>query len=169
MVIAPHSNKIDDEGDIIPPNKVLQDNGDINQKFLRSLSQEWTMHTIMWRNNQRLRLLSLDEPLKPINLNAYETDLSKGTGAADSATTIENLSDAMIYSFFSSQPSTLQLDNEDLQQINPDDLEEMDLRALRNQDNRNREPTRRTVPVEETTSNALTSRCDGFGYDLSDQ
>ncbi|GKG04249.1 ribonuclease H-like domain-containing protein, partial [Tanacetum coccineum] len=42
-------------------------------------------------------------------------------------------------------------------------------RALRNQDSRNREPTRRTVPVEETTSNALVSRCNGFGYDWSDQ
>ncbi|GJX33717.1 ribonuclease H-like domain-containing protein [Tanacetum coccineum] len=30
-------------------------------------------------------------------------------------------------------------------------------RAPKNQDNRNREPTRRTVPVEETTSNALVS------------
>ncbi|GKF61169.1 ribonuclease H-like domain-containing protein [Tanacetum coccineum] len=37
--------------------------------------------------------------------------------------------------------------------------------ALRNQDTRNREPTRRTVLVEETTSNALVSQCDGFGYD----
>ncbi|GJV27254.1 ribonuclease H-like domain-containing protein [Tanacetum coccineum] len=35
----------------------------------------------------------------------------------------------VIYSFFMlSQPSILQQDNEDLQQINPDDLEEMDLR-----------------------------------------
>ncbi|GKG03824.1 ribonuclease H-like domain-containing protein, partial [Tanacetum coccineum] len=42
-------------------------------------------------------------------------------------------------------------------------------RAPRNQDNRNREPTRRTVPVEVTTSNALVSQCDGFGYDWSDQ
>ncbi|GKD98215.1 ribonuclease H-like domain-containing protein [Tanacetum coccineum] len=42
-------------------------------------------------------------------------------------------------------------------------------RALRNQDSRNKEPTRRTVPVEETTSNALVSQCDGFGYDWSDQ
>ncbi|GJW26751.1 retrovirus-related pol polyprotein LINE-1 [Tanacetum coccineum] len=38
-------------------------------------------------------------------------------------------------------------------------------RAPKNQDNRNREPTRRTVPVEETTSNALLSQCNGFGYD----
>ncbi|GKA57697.1 ribonuclease H-like domain-containing protein, partial [Tanacetum coccineum] len=42
-------------------------------------------------------------------------------------------------------------------------------RASRNQDSRNREPIRRTVPVEETTSNALVSQCDGFGYDWSNQ
>ncbi|GJT92615.1 ribonuclease H-like domain-containing protein [Tanacetum coccineum] len=41
--------------------------------------------------------------------------------------------------------------------------------APRNQDSRNRELTRRTVPVEETTSNALVSQCDGFGYGWSDQ
>ncbi|GJU41967.1 hypothetical protein Tco_1194924 [Tanacetum coccineum] len=48
-------------------------------------------------------------------------------GAVDSSTTVENLSDAVIYSFFASQQIIPQLDNEDLQQINPDDLEEMDL------------------------------------------
>ncbi|GJX59149.1 hypothetical protein Tco_0290539 [Tanacetum coccineum] len=117
-----------------------------------------------------------------------------GEGAADSSTTVENLSDAMIYSFFASQPSTPHLDNKYLQQIHPIDLEDMDLRwniamltmrakgflkntrrkldmdnkerirALGNQDSINREPTRRTVPVEETTSNALVSQCGGFGY-----
>ncbi|GJW54262.1 putative ribonuclease H-like domain-containing protein [Tanacetum coccineum] len=49
-------------------------------------------------------------------------------GAANSSTTVENLSDDVIYSFFARQPSIPQLDNEDLQQINPGDLEEMDLR-----------------------------------------
>ncbi|GJV22990.1 hypothetical protein Tco_1375685 [Tanacetum coccineum] len=44
------------------------------------------------------------------------------------STTIDNLSDAVIYAFFVSQPNSPQLDNGDLQQINPDDLEEMDLR-----------------------------------------
>ncbi|GJV45837.1 ribonuclease H-like domain-containing protein [Tanacetum coccineum] len=42
-------------------------------------------------------------------------------------------------------------------------------RAPRNQENRNRENTRRVVPVETTTSTALIS-CDGIGdYDWSDQ
>ncbi|GKG10174.1 hypothetical protein Tco_0338920, partial [Tanacetum coccineum] len=84
-----------------------------------------------------------------------------------------------------------QLNNEDLQQIHPDDLEEMDLRWQMamltnegkeileehwkevlcewNQENRNKENTRRVVPVETTTYNALIS-CDGLGgYDWSDQ
>ncbi|GJW29001.1 hypothetical protein Tco_0045876 [Tanacetum coccineum] len=42
-------------------------------------------------------------------------------------------------------------------------------KASRSQDNRNRESSRRSVPVEITTSNALIS-CDGLGgYDWSDQ
>nr|GEY43993.1 hypothetical protein [Tanacetum cinerariifolium] len=49
-------------------------------------------------------------------------------GAADSSTTVENLSDYVIYSFFASQPSILQLDNKDLQKIYPDNLKEIDLR-----------------------------------------
>ncbi|GKF46189.1 hypothetical protein Tco_0135991, partial [Tanacetum coccineum] len=40
--------------------------------------------------------------------------------------------------------------------------------APRNQENRNRENTRRVVPVKTTTSNALVF-CDGSGYDWSDQ
>ncbi|GJR43428.1 ribonuclease H-like domain-containing protein [Tanacetum coccineum] len=42
-------------------------------------------------------------------------------------------------------------------------------RAPRNQNNRNRDLVRRTVPVETATSNALVSQVDGLGYDWSDQ
>nr|GEV06073.1 uncharacterized mitochondrial protein AtMg00810-like [Tanacetum cinerariifolium] len=52
----------------------------------------------------------------------------KEKGAADSSKTVENLSDVVIYSFFSSQLSIPQIDNKDLQQIHPDDLKDMDLR-----------------------------------------
>ncbi|GJS87634.1 putative ribonuclease H-like domain-containing protein [Tanacetum coccineum] len=44
------------------------------------------------------------------------------------STNVDNLSDAVICAFFASQPSSPQLANEDLQQLHPDDLEEMDLR-----------------------------------------
>ncbi|GJZ58154.1 putative ribonuclease H-like domain-containing protein [Tanacetum coccineum] len=115
------------------------------------------------------------------------------------STNIDNLSDAVICSFFASQPNSPQLAHEDLQQIHPDDIEEMDLRwqmamltmrarrflkntgrkltvngnetigfdkskvecynchkrghfarecrALRNQDNKNKESSRRSVPA----------------------
>ncbi|GKD91901.1 ribonuclease H-like domain-containing protein, partial [Tanacetum coccineum] len=152
---------------------------------------------------------------------SHDTTTTSTQDNTVNSTTIDNLSDAVICAFFACQPNSPQLDNEDLQQINPDDLEEMDLRwqmtmltmrarrflkntgrkcsvngtktirfdkskvecynfhkrghftrecrAPRNQENRNRESTRRSVTVESTTSNALIS-CDGLGdYDWSDQ
>nr|GEV54341.1 uncharacterized mitochondrial protein AtMg00810-like [Tanacetum cinerariifolium] len=48
-------------------------------------------------------------------------------GTTVNATTIDNLSDAIICAFLASQPNTPQLAKEDLEQIDPDDLEEMDL------------------------------------------
>ncbi|GJV16526.1 putative ribonuclease H-like domain-containing protein [Tanacetum coccineum] len=68
------------------------------------------------------------------------------------------------------QPNSPQLDNKDLQQINPGDLEEMDLRcAPRDQKTEINTENTRSVPVETTTSNALIL-CDGLGdYDWSDQ
>ncbi|GKC27310.1 hypothetical protein Tco_1034604 [Tanacetum coccineum] len=111
---------------------ILQE--DINQKFLRSLSQEWTMHTIgtssSTTNSHNVAFLSsssTNSATRAVN-TAQGVNTASTQGAADSSTTIENLSDAVIYSFFASQPSIPQLDNEDLQQIHPDDLEEMDLR-----------------------------------------
>ncbi|GJS33227.1 hypothetical protein Tco_0531609 [Tanacetum coccineum] len=80
-------------------------------------------------NKPEIETLSLDDLFN--NLKAYESEgvnTASTQGVADSSTTVENLSDAVIYSFFTSQPSIPQLDNEDLQQIHPDDLEEMDLR-----------------------------------------
>ncbi|GJV50459.1 hypothetical protein Tco_1440671 [Tanacetum coccineum] len=41
---------------------------------------------------------------------------------------VDSLSDVVIYSFFASQSNSLQLDNEDLKQIDPDDLAEIDLK-----------------------------------------
>ncbi|GJW78435.1 ribonuclease H-like domain-containing protein [Tanacetum coccineum] len=124
-----------------------------------------------------------------VNTTHGATTVSTQATAVNS-TIINNLSDAVICAFFSSQRNSPQLDNKDLQQIHPDDLEEMDLRwqmamltvrarrfmkntgrkghfareyrAPQNQENRNRDNTRRVVPVK--TSNALVSY-DGSGYD----
>ncbi|GKC43699.1 retrovirus-related pol polyprotein from transposon TNT 1-94 [Tanacetum coccineum] len=152
---------------------------------------------------------------------AHEVSTASTQVNAANSTNIDNLSDAVICSFFASQPNSPQLVHEDLQQIHPDDMEEMDLRwqmamltmrarrflkntgrkltingnetigfdkskvecynchkrghfarecrAPRNQDNKNKESSRRSVPVETSTSIALVS-CDGLGgYDWSDQ
>ncbi|GJX18780.1 hypothetical protein Tco_0221457 [Tanacetum coccineum] len=75
-----------------------------------------------------LRVKKLEKNVKTSQARRIKTFAGKTEGVVDSSTTVENLSDAVIYSFFASQPSIPQLDNEDLQQIHPDDLEEMDLR-----------------------------------------
>nr|GFB85529.1 hypothetical protein [Tanacetum cinerariifolium] len=106
---------------------------------------------------------------------------------------VDTLSNAVIYSFFSSQSSSPQLDNDDLKQIDANDLEEMDLKwqmamltvkcynchrkghfskeCRSPKDTRRNgatEPQRRNVLVETSTSNALVSQCDSVGsYDWS--
>ncbi|GJT41036.1 ribonuclease H-like domain-containing protein [Tanacetum coccineum] len=64
---------------------------------------------------------------------------------------INNLSDAVICSFFASQPNSPQLAHEDLQQIYPDDIEEIDLRwqmaMLNIRDKRFLKNTRRKLTV----------------------
>ncbi|GKA12383.1 putative ribonuclease H-like domain-containing protein [Tanacetum coccineum] len=152
---------------------------------------------------------------------AHEVSTASTQVNAANSTNIDNLSDAVICELFASQPNSPQLVHEDLQQIYPDDMEEMDLRwqmamltmrariflkntrkkltvngnktigfdkskvecynchkrghfarecrVLRNQDNKNKESSRRSVPMETSTSTALVS-CDGLGgYDWSDQ
>ncbi|GKB61764.1 putative ribonuclease H-like domain-containing protein, partial [Tanacetum coccineum] len=125
---------------------------------------------------------------------AHGVSAANSKNNASTLPNVDSLSDDVIYSFFASQSNSSQLDNKDLKQIDPDDLEEMDLKwqmamltmtAMRflKKTGRNigvngtdtigltkpRETTRRTVPVEETTSNALVSQYDGFRYDWSDQ
>ncbi|GKC21285.1 retrovirus-related pol polyprotein from transposon TNT 1-94 [Tanacetum coccineum] len=162
---------------------------DVNQKFLRKVKGTSSSST----NTQNVAFVSSNSTSSTngaVNIAHGATTASTQATAVNS-TTIDNLSDVVICAFFASQLNSPQLDNEDLQQINPDDLEEMDLRfdkskvecynchkrgyfarecrAPRNQENRNKGNTNMVVPVETTTSNALIS-CDGLGdYDWSDQ
>ncbi|GJW46303.1 hypothetical protein Tco_0077949 [Tanacetum coccineum] len=102
---------------------------DVNQKFLRSLSPEWNTHTIVWRNKPEIDTLSLDDLYNNMNIYEPESATIVSTQATNvNSTIIDNLSDDVICDFFTSQPNSPQLDNDDLQQIHLDDLEEMDLR-----------------------------------------
>ncbi|GJY69140.1 hypothetical protein Tco_0472122 [Tanacetum coccineum] len=153
---------------------------------------------------------------KAVN-TAHEVSTASTQVNAANSTNIENLSDAVICAFLASQPNNPQLAHEDLQQIHPDDLEEMDLRwqmAMltvrarrflkntgreftvngnetigfdkskvecynchkrghfarecrdpRNQDNKNKESSKRSMPMEISSSITLVS-CDSLGgYD----
>ncbi|GJV18539.1 hypothetical protein Tco_1367559 [Tanacetum coccineum] len=59
---------------------------------------------------------------------AHGVSAANSKANASTLPNVDSLSDVVIYSFFSSQSNSLQLDNEDLKQIDPDDLEEMDLK-----------------------------------------
>ncbi|GKE17758.1 ribonuclease H-like domain-containing protein, partial [Tanacetum coccineum] len=73
-------------------------------------------------------------------VSSNSTNINSSTNEADNTTygvsavhtqinptSGDNLSDVVICAFLSSQPNSPQLSQEDLEQINPDDLEEMDL------------------------------------------
>nr|GEZ44237.1 hypothetical protein [Tanacetum cinerariifolium] len=194
---------------------------DVNLKFLRTLPSKWKTHTLIWRNKADPQEHSIDDLF---NISAA-TSVSPVYAKLPVSfhPNIDFLINAIIFSFFASQSTSPQLDNEDLKQIDVDDLEEMDLRwqmamltmrarrfvqktskklgdsrftsigfdmskvecynchrkghfarECRSPKESTRsgatEPQRGTALVENSTSNALVSQCDGIGcYDWSYQ
>ncbi|GJZ29454.1 ribonuclease H-like domain-containing protein, partial [Tanacetum coccineum] len=147
---------------------------DVNLKLLKSLPSEWKTHTLIWRNKPDLETLSMDNLYN--NLKIYEDEVisineavktAHGVSAAnskDNASTLPNV-DSL------SDGDGLEVadgnaDNEN-KEISQEDMNES--RAPKHQDNRNREITRRIMPVEETTYAKALVAHDGFGYDWSDQ
>ncbi|GKC13275.1 hypothetical protein Tco_1010057 [Tanacetum coccineum] len=211
---------------------------DVNQKLLRSLSPEWNIHAVVWRNKADLDTMSIDDLYN--NLKVYEPEV-KGMSSSSSSTknmafvsssnnntsstnkavnnahgvstasthvnvvnstNIDNLSDDVIYDmkemdlrwqmamltmrarrFLKNTRRKLTSSKKSRQQEQGKLKKECacgsiyfhrghfarECRAPRNQDNKNKESSRRSVPVEASTSTALVS-CIGLGgYDWSDQ
>ncbi|GJY41727.1 ribonuclease H-like domain-containing protein [Tanacetum coccineum] len=131
---------------------------DVNQKFLRSLSPEWNTHTIVWRNKPEIDTLSLDDLYN--NLKIYEPEMAMLTMRARRF--LKNTG----RKFSVNGTETIRFDKSKVECYNYHKRGHFarECSAPRNQENRNRENTRRVMPVETTTSNALVS-CDGSGYD----
>ncbi|GJZ18176.1 hypothetical protein Tco_0554299 [Tanacetum coccineum] len=110
---------------------------DMNLKLLRSLPSEWKTHALIWRNNVEIETISLDDLHN--NLKIYESELTGSASTNNTAyrvstahtqsspTSGDNLSNDVICAFLASQSNSPQMSREDLEQIDPDDLEEMDL------------------------------------------
>ncbi|GJX80473.1 uncharacterized mitochondrial protein-like protein [Tanacetum coccineum] len=107
---------------------------DVNKKLLRSLSPEWNTHAVVWRNKADLDTMSMNDLYNNLKVTNEAVNTAHGVSTANTqvnaanSTNTDNLSDAVICAFFASQPNSPQLVHEDLQQIHPNDIEEIDLR-----------------------------------------
>ncbi|GKD34359.1 ribonuclease H-like domain-containing protein, partial [Tanacetum coccineum] len=152
---------------------------DVNKKLLRSLSPEWNTHAVVWRNKADLDTMSMDDLYN--NLKVYELEV-KGMSSSSSST--QNM--AFVSSSNNNTSSTNEAVNTAHENIgmklivNGNETFGFDktkvecynchkrrhfareYRAPRNQDNKNKESSRRSVPVETFTSTSLVL-CDGLG------
>nr|GEU52112.1 hypothetical protein [Tanacetum cinerariifolium] len=128
-------------GEVIPKEE-------INQKFLRSLSQEWTMYTIVWRNKPKIETLSLNDLFN--NLKAYELEMGLRWNIA--------MLTMRTRRFLKNTKRKLDIDNKERIRFDKSKVEcfnchkkghfARECKAPKNPDSRNREPIRRTVPIE---------------------
>ncbi|GKD56395.1 ribonuclease H-like domain-containing protein, partial [Tanacetum coccineum] len=155
-------------------------------RFQKLISQMEIHGEVIFQEDANLKLLRNDTSSTNKVVNTAHDVLATSLKRQASSSTY---ADDVMFSFFVNQSNSLQLDNEDLEQIDTDDLKEMDLkwqvamltmrvecynchrrghfvrecRAPRNQGNRNRDAPRSIIP-EETHANALVVQ-DGIGGD----
>nr|GEU37091.1 retrovirus-related Pol polyprotein from transposon TNT 1-94 [Tanacetum cinerariifolium] len=170
----------------------------VNQKLLRSLSPEWNTHVVVWRNKVDLDTMSMDDLYNNLKVYEPEvkgiSSLSSSThNMAFVSSSNNNTSSTNGAVNTANQPNSPQLVHEDLEYpsrkltVNGNETTGFDksnvecyncykrehfareFRAPRNQDNKYKECSKRSVHVETSTTIASVS-CDGLGgYDWSDQ
>ncbi|GKC58108.1 ribonuclease H-like domain-containing protein [Tanacetum coccineum] len=113
-------------------------NEDANQKFLRALPSSWNNVALIMRNkdgsfgsssnSQNVAFLSTKDTSSSNEVNtANGVSTASGHNSQGQASS-SSYTDDLMFSFFSNQSNSPQLDDEDLEQIDHDDLEEMDLK-----------------------------------------
>nr|GEY31530.1 hypothetical protein [Tanacetum cinerariifolium] len=141
---------------------------------------------VVWRNQADLDTISMDDLYNSLSTNGAVNTAHEVSTASTQVNTaysrnIDNLSDVVIYAFCAIQPNRMKLTVNGNETINFDKSKvecynchkrghfARECRASRNQDNKNKESSRKSVHVETSTSIALES-CDSLdGYDWSDQ
>ncbi|GJV12414.1 retrovirus-related pol polyprotein from transposon TNT 1-94 [Tanacetum coccineum] len=132
-------------------------NEDANQKFLRALPSSWNNIALIIRNKEGIDELDIDDlynnlkvfkadikgsSVSSLNsqnvafLFAEDTSSSNKVNTANGVSTVAGHSsqrqasyvDDLMFTFFTNQSNSPQLDDEDLEQIDHDDLEEMNLK-----------------------------------------
>ncbi|GJU90581.1 ribonuclease H-like domain-containing protein [Tanacetum coccineum] len=172
---------------------------DVNQKLLRSLSPERNTHAVVWRNKPELETMSMDDLYNNLKVTneavntAHEVFAVSTQANASNPTNVDNLMTfgkidlrcqmAMLTvrarRFLKNTRRRITINGNESIGFDKSKVEcynfhkrghfARECRAPRNQDNKNRESSRRSMPIETTTSNPLIS-CDGLGgYDWSDQ
>ena len=137
--------------------EVLITQNDLNSKFLRSLPAEWSMHVIVWKNKPDIDQMSLNDLYNNFKIVEHEVKRNYGSSSGNmafvsspstskivdkeegpantsfgTASTTSNtktiLDETIGCAFLTSQHNGSILTFEDLQEIHPDDLEEMDIK-----------------------------------------
>nr|GEZ26636.1 hypothetical protein [Tanacetum cinerariifolium] len=109
----------------------------MNLKLFRSLSSEWKTHALIWRNKAELEIISLDDLYN--NLKIYKPELSGSSYTNQNpqnmafylqkaqAALMKHIPLLVELVLLMLKQNTPQLAKDDLEQIDPNDLEEMDL------------------------------------------
>ncbi|GJW63201.1 hypothetical protein Tco_0115085 [Tanacetum coccineum] len=105
----------------------LFSNEDANQKFLRALPSSWNNVALIMRNKAGIDDLDINDLYN--NLKCLTTDikvflgfifkLSEAGHNSQGQASSSSYTDELMYSFFANQPSSPQLDDEELEQIDP--------------------------------------------------